>query len=63
MNLTAEFGKLPGDERRCSVLLEAKFGVRVEVVTPSGHFAMMQIDEMWDLHGNHARLDVFRGIR
>jgi hypothetical protein len=33
------------------VLLEAKLGVCVQVMPPGGHFAVKQIDEVWDLHG------------
>jgi hypothetical protein len=50
MNLTAKFSKFAGDEVGCSVLLETEFGIGVKVVAPSGHFAVKQIDEMWNLH-------------
>jgi hypothetical protein len=50
MNLTAEFGKFAGDELGRAMLLEAKLGVCVQVLPPHGHFAVKQIDEMWDLH-------------
>ena len=33
------------------MLLEAKLGVCMEVLPPSGHFAVKQLDEMWNLHG------------
>jgi hypothetical protein len=33
MDLTGEFGKLARDERRCSVLLEAKLGMCVQVLS------------------------------
>ena len=33
-----------------AVLLEAKLGVGVQVLPPGSHFAVKQIDEMWDLH-------------
>src|SRR5262249_21006394 len=52
MNLAAELSKLASDEVGCSLLLEAKLGMRVEVVAPRGHFAVNQIDEMWDLHSD-----------
>jgi hypothetical protein len=55
MILTAEFGKLAGDEFGGMVLLEAKFGVCVQVLPPGGHFAVKQIDEMWNLHCGHLR--------
>jgi hypothetical protein len=32
------------------MLLEAKLGVGVQVLPPGGHFAVKQIDEMWNLH-------------
>jgi hypothetical protein len=57
MNLTAEFCKLAGDKLRRAMLLEAKLGVRVQVLPPGGHFAVKQIDEMWDLHSGNARSD------
>jgi hypothetical protein len=50
MNLAAEPSKLAGDELGCAMLLEAKLGVCVQVLPPAGHFAVKQIDEMWDLH-------------
>jgi hypothetical protein len=46
MNLAAELGKLPGDKLGSPVLLEAKLGVRVQVLPPSGHFAVKQSDKM-----------------
>jgi len=51
MNLAAELGKLAGDELGRAMLLEAKLGVCVQVLPPSGHVVVKQIDEMWDLHG------------
>jgi hypothetical protein len=33
----------------------AKLGVGVQVLPPGGHFAVKQIDEMWDLHGEQLR--------
>jgi len=50
MNLTAEFGKFAGDELGRAMLLEAKLGVCVQVLPPGRHFAVKQIDEMWNLH-------------
>jgi hypothetical protein len=32
------------------MLLKAKLGVCVQVLPPGGHFAVKQIDEIWDLH-------------
>jgi hypothetical protein len=29
--------------------------VRVQVLPPGGHFALKQIDEMWNLHCGHLR--------
>jgi hypothetical protein len=37
------------------MLLKAKLGVCVQVLPPGGHFAVKQIDEMWDLHGEQLR--------
>ena len=51
VNLAAELGKLASDKLRRAVLLEAKLGVCVQVLPPGGHFAVKQIDEVWDLHG------------
>jgi len=50
MNLAAKFGKLAGDKLGRAMLLEAKLGVCVQVLPPGGHFAVKQIDEMWNLH-------------
>src|SRR5262249_20630391 len=47
MNLTAE---LAGDEFGHAMLLEAKLRRCVQVLPLGGHFAVKQIDEMWDLH-------------
>jgi hypothetical protein len=58
MNLAAKFGKLAGDELGRAMLLEAKLGVCVQVLPPGGHFAVKQIDEMWDLHGDRFRYKV-----
>jgi hypothetical protein len=55
MNLAAEVSKLAGDKLGRAVLIEAEFGVCVEVVAPSGHFAVKQIDEVWDLHVGRLR--------
>jgi len=60
MNLTAEFGELAGDEVGCSVLLEAKFGVGVQVSPPLGHLVVKQIDEMWNLHDEHLQHGMLR---
>ena len=51
VNLAAELGKLAGDKLGRAMLLEAKLGVCVQVMPPGGHFAVKQIDEVWDLHG------------
>jgi hypothetical protein len=40
MNLAAKFGKLAGDKLGCAMLLEAKLWVCVQVLPPSGHFAV-----------------------
>jgi hypothetical protein len=50
MNLASKFGQLTGDEFGGAVLLEAKLGKCMQVSPPGGHFAVKQIDEMWDLH-------------
>jgi hypothetical protein len=50
MNLTAKFGKLACDELGCAMLLEAQLGVGMQVLPPGSHFAVKQIDEVWDLH-------------
>ena len=50
MNVATKFGKLAGDKLGRAMLLEAKLGMCVQVVPPGGHFAVEQIDEMWDLH-------------
>jgi hypothetical protein len=55
MDLTAEFGKLAGDEVGRAMLLETKLGMGVKVAAPSGHFAVKQIDEVWDLHDERLR--------
>jgi hypothetical protein len=49
MDLAAKFGKLASDELRRAMLLEAKVGVCMQVSPPGGHFAVKQIDEIWDL--------------
>jgi hypothetical protein len=51
MNLAAELGKFAGDEFGGAVLPEAKLGMCVQILPPGGHFAVKQIDEMWNLHG------------
>jgi hypothetical protein len=43
MNLAAELGKFAGDKLGRAMLLEAKLGVWVQVLPPSGHFAVNQI--------------------
>jgi hypothetical protein len=55
MSLAAELGKLTGEELERSMLLEAKFGVCVQILPPRGHVVVKQIDEMWDLHIDHLR--------
>jgi hypothetical protein len=50
MNLAAELGKFAGDKLGRAMLLEAKLRVCMQVVPPCGHFAVKQIDEVWDLH-------------
>jgi hypothetical protein len=62
--LTAELGKLAGDELGRAMLLEAKFGMGVKVVAPGGHFALKQIDEMWDPYAGHLHgMLKFEGLR
>jgi hypothetical protein len=53
MNLAAKFGKLAGDELGRAMLLEAKLGVCVQVLSPGRHFAVKQIDEMGNLYREH----------
>jgi hypothetical protein len=60
MNLTAEFGNLTGDKLGRAMLLEAKLGVSVQVLPPGGHFAVKQIDEMWNLHDEHLQHGMLR---
>ena len=50
MNLAAELSKLACDELRRAMLLETEFWMRMDVAAPGGHFAVKQIDQMWDLH-------------
>jgi hypothetical protein len=50
MDLAAEFSKFAGDKLGRAMLLEAKFGVCVQIVPPRGHVVVKQIDEMWNLH-------------
>jgi hypothetical protein len=52
MNVAAKFGKLACDKLGCAMLLEAEFWVGMQVLPPGGHFAVKQIDEMWNLHGD-----------
>ena len=33
------------------MFLETEFGVCVQVLPSRGHFAVKQIDDMWNLHG------------
>jgi hypothetical protein len=42
------------------MLLEAKLGMCVQVLPPGGHFAVKQIDEMWDLHGEPLHEQTYR---
>ena len=56
MNLAAEFGKLACDKLGRAMLLEPKFVMGVQVLPPRGHFAVKQIDEMWNLHGDRFQL-------
>jgi hypothetical protein len=42
--------QLACDKLGCEMLLEAKLGMRVQVLPPGGHFAVKQIDEMRNLH-------------
>jgi hypothetical protein len=51
MNLATELLKLAGDELGRAMLLEAKLGMGVKVVAPTGHVSVIQIDKMWNLHG------------
>jgi hypothetical protein len=51
MIVATKFGKLAGDKLGPVMLLEAKHGMCVQVLPPGGHFAVKQIDEVWDLHG------------
>jgi hypothetical protein len=55
MNLAAKFSELACDKLGRAVLLETELGVGVKVAAPSGHFAVKQIDEMWDLHDERLR--------
>ena len=50
MNLTAELGKLAGDELGRAMLLEAKLGVCMQVLPPAGHFAVKCFDAISNLH-------------
>jgi hypothetical protein len=57
MNLTPKFGKLTGDELGRAMFLETEFGAWVQVLPPGGHFAVKQIDKMWNLHvGRHREM-------
>jgi hypothetical protein len=47
VSLATEFGKLAG-----------KLGVCVQVLPPGGHFAVKQIDEMWNLHDGRLKFEV-----
>jgi hypothetical protein len=46
MDPAAKFGELAGDKLGRAMLIEAKLGVCVEVLPPSGHFAVKQIFEV-----------------
>jgi hypothetical protein len=61
LSLTAELGKLAGDELGRAMLLEAKLGVRVQVLPPGGHFAVKCFDAIGNLHFRSLLLCV--GIR
>jgi hypothetical protein len=52
MNFAVELSKLAGNELGRAMLREPKLVVCVQVLAPGGHFAVKQIDEMWDLHGD-----------